>query len=189
MGRRRQKSLKEVRVGLGWENQGGREAGRHQAKLEEEVRRWKRPHAPSRAGAPLGVVGVGKRCRRKSSQENLQAALQNLKEYSVHVQISEFDGWMELEEFVDWLDNIESYFDWKEVPERKVKLFEAKLRGTATFWWKHYQHDREMREDEEKDCKENFVIEEEGKQPGKSKATDDKEKGIEGDMVGDVIVI
>ena len=44
-------------------------------------------------------------------------------------------------------------------------------------------------EDEEKDCKEIFVIEEEGKQPGKSKATDDKEKGIEGDMVGDVIVI
>ncbi|RVW21772.1 Transposon Ty3-I Gag-Pol polyprotein [Vitis vinifera] len=118
-------------------------------------------------------------------EECIVQALQNLKEYSVQVQISEFDGWMELEEFVDWLDNIESYFDWKEVPEeRKVKLFEAKLRGTATFWWKHYQHDREMREDEEKDCKEIFVIEEEGKQPGKSKATDDKEKGIEGDMVG-----
>ena len=78
-------------------------------------------------------------------EECIVQALQNLKEYSVQVQISEFDGWMELEEFVDWLDNIESYFDWKEVPERKVKFFEAKLRGTATFWWKHYQHDREMR--------------------------------------------
>ncbi|KAL6329522.1 hypothetical protein AAG906_021530 [Vitis piasezkii] len=44
-GRRRQKSPKEVRAGLGWENQGGREAGRRQAKLEEEARRRKMPHA------------------------------------------------------------------------------------------------------------------------------------------------
>ena len=44
------KSQKEVRAGLGWENQGGRDAGRRQARLEEEARRRKRPHAPSRAG-------------------------------------------------------------------------------------------------------------------------------------------
>ena len=40
-GRRRQKSPKEVRAGLGWENQGCREDGQRQAKLEEEVRRRK----------------------------------------------------------------------------------------------------------------------------------------------------
>ena len=70
----------------------------------------------------------------------------NSKEYSVQAQISEFDGGMELEEFVDWLDSIKTYFDWKEVPEeRKVKLVGAKLGGAASTWWKHYQNDREMR--------------------------------------------
>ncbi|WKA06604.1 hypothetical protein VitviT2T_024499 [Vitis vinifera] len=44
-------------------------------------------------------------------------------------------------------------------------------------------------EDHEDDYKENFVIEDEEKQPGKSEATDDEEEGIEGDMVGDVLVI
>ena len=44
------------------------------------------------------------------------------------------------------MDTIESYFDWKEVPEeRKVKLVGAKLRGPASTWWKHYQNDREVR--------------------------------------------
>lgn len=53
---------------------------------------------------------------------------------------------MEPEEFVDQLDNIESYFDWKEVTkERKVKLLRAKLKGPAPTWWKHYQNDRKMR--------------------------------------------
>ncbi|RVW91446.1 ADP-ribosylation factor-related protein 1 [Vitis vinifera] len=45
-GRRRQKSPKEVRAGLGWENQGGGKADRRQAKLEEEARRRKSSHAP-----------------------------------------------------------------------------------------------------------------------------------------------
>ena len=49
---------------------------------------------------------------------------------------------MEGEEFLDWVDSIESYFDWKEVlEERKVKLVGAKLRGPASTWWKHYQND------------------------------------------------
>ena len=44
----------------------------------------------------------------------------------MQLQISEFDGGMEPEELVDWLDSIEHYFDWKEVPEeRKVKLVGA----------------------------------------------------------------
>ena len=64
----------------------------------------------------------------------------------MQVNIKEFDGDMEPEAFLDWIDSIESYFDWKEVPtERKVKLVGAKLRGQASTWWKHYQNDREVR--------------------------------------------
>ncbi|KAK2966379.1 hypothetical protein RJ640_021523 [Escallonia rubra] len=70
----------------------------------------------------------------------------NSKEYGVQVHIAEFDGDMEPEGFLDWMDSIESYFDWKEVPEgRKVKLVGAKLRGPASTWWKHYQNDRDSR--------------------------------------------
>ncbi|RVW77238.1 hypothetical protein CK203_043346 [Vitis vinifera] len=53
--------------GLGWENQVGRDAGRRQARLEEEARRRKRPHAPSRAGARSSWCG---RCRKKTSPES-----------------------------------------------------------------------------------------------------------------------
>ncbi|GFY81574.1 hypothetical protein Acr_01g0013830 [Actinidia rufa] len=60
------------------------------------------------------------------------------------VNIKEFDGDMEPEAFLEWIDSIESYFDWKEVPtERKVKLVGAKLRGPTSTWWKHYQNDQE----------------------------------------------
>ncbi|RVW86221.1 RNA-directed DNA polymerase-like [Vitis vinifera] len=171
-----------------------------------------------------------------------------------------FDGGMEPEELVNWLDCIEHYFDWKEVPEeRKVKLVGAKLRGADSTWVQNLQQcDKTVKEytqefhqlrsnlvetenqevihyinglrlviqdqvslqrpykvndayqlalkvetqfyqgsskksgleqDHEDDYKENFVIEDEEKQPGKSEATDDEEEGIEGDMVGDVLVI
>ncbi|RVW41745.1 hypothetical protein CK203_082064 [Vitis vinifera] len=62
-----QKSPKEVRAGLGWENQDvGRLVGVRRSWRRRRVV-GKRPHAPSQAGAwrsppgaPLGVVGVGK---------------------------------------------------------------------------------------------------------------------------------
>ncbi|KAF8412741.1 hypothetical protein HHK36_000710 [Tetracentron sinense] len=79
-------------------------------------------------------------------EDRIVRALQNAKVYGVQVQISDFDGETEAEDFLDWLDNLESYFDWKEVPEeRKVKLVGAKLIGPASTWWKHYQNDREVR--------------------------------------------
>ncbi|GFS31302.1 hypothetical protein Acr_00g0016680 [Actinidia rufa] len=38
-------------------------------------------------------------------------ALQHSKEYGVYVQILEFDGEIEPDDFLDWLDNIDNYFD------------------------------------------------------------------------------
>lgn len=78
-------------------------------------------------------------------EECIVCAPQNSKEYGVQVNTSELDGDMEPEAFLDWVDSIESYFDWKDVPtERKVKLVGAKLRGPASTWWKHFQNDREI---------------------------------------------
>ncbi|KAH7572810.1 hypothetical protein JRO89_XS03G0017900 [Xanthoceras sorbifolium] len=51
-----------------------------------------------------------------------------------HSASDEFDGDMEAEEFLDWVDNIETYFDWKEVlEERKVKL-EIRGKGKVRSW-------------------------------------------------------
>ena len=90
--------------------------------------------------------------RRVQRNERLQRwddcivrALQSSKESGVQVHISEFDGDMEAEEFLDWVDSIESCFEWKEPEERKVKLMGAKLRGPASTWCKHYQNDCENR--------------------------------------------
>ncbi|GFZ13187.1 hypothetical protein Acr_23g0015720 [Actinidia rufa] len=56
-------------------------------------------------------------------EDRIVCALQASKEYGVQVNIKEFDGDMEPEAFLDWMDSIESYFDWKEVPtERKLAL-------------------------------------------------------------------
>ncbi|CAK9188198.1 unnamed protein product [Ilex paraguariensis] len=51
------------------------------------------------------------------------------------VHISEFDGEMELDAILNWIENIESYFDWKDMlEERNMKFVGAKLRGPASTW-------------------------------------------------------
>ncbi|KAK2990469.1 hypothetical protein RJ640_006267 [Escallonia rubra] len=61
------------------------------------------------------------------------------RESGVQVHLAEFDGDMEPEGFLDWMDSIESYIDWQEVTEgRKMKRVGPKLRGPASTWWKHY---------------------------------------------------
>lgn len=48
------------------------------------------------------------------------------------------------EEFLDWVDNIECYFDYKDVPEES-KIGECKTRGPTSVWWKHYLKECENR--------------------------------------------
>lgn len=48
-------------------------------------------------------------------EECIVCAPQNSKEYGVQVNTLEFDGDTEPKAFLDWVDSIESYFDWKDV--------------------------------------------------------------------------
>ncbi|KAF8379019.1 hypothetical protein HHK36_028446 [Tetracentron sinense] len=79
---------------------------------------------------------------------DMQQQIQQLAQMVIRVTAADqlnFDGEMEAEEFLDWLDSLEIYFNWKEVSEeRKVKLVGVKLRGPASSWWKHYQNDHEV---------------------------------------------
>ncbi|KAI4330291.1 hypothetical protein MLD38_028591 [Melastoma candidum] len=51
------------------------------------------------------------------------------------VQILEFEGYLDPEEFIDWMHTVERIFDYEEVPEeRKVKLAALKLKKYASLW-------------------------------------------------------
>ena len=46
------------------------------------------------------------------------------------VDIPEFEGKLDLDEFLDWLQTVERVFDFKDIPnEKKVKLVALKLRA------------------------------------------------------------
>jgi len=56
----------------------------------------------------------------------------------IKVDISEFDGMLQPDEFVDWLQTVERVFEYKEVPEeQKVKIVAAKLKKHASIWWEN----------------------------------------------------
>ena len=75
----------------------------------------------------------------------MQASQRN-QSHGIQLHIAAFDGEMELEEFLDWVHNVDNYFNWKElIEERKVKVVASKMRGTALDWWKNYQMDRERK--------------------------------------------
>ena len=63
--------------------------------------------------------------------------------FDVKVDIPEFEGKMQPEEFIDWLNTVERVFDYKDVPEdRKVKLVAIKLKKHASIWWEHLKKQR-----------------------------------------------
>ena len=52
------------------------------------------------------------------------------------VGIPEFEGRLDPNEFLEWLQAMERAFEFKEIPEdKKVKLVGLKLRSFACLWW------------------------------------------------------
>jgi len=52
------------------------------------------------------------------------------------VEVPEFEGKLDLEEFLDWLHTVERVFEYKDVPEdKKVKSVALRLRKYASLWW------------------------------------------------------
>jgi hypothetical protein len=60
------------------------------------------------------------------------------------VDMPEFSGTLQAEGFVDWLNELERIFEYKEVPNRnKVKLITIKLKGKGSAWWEQLKRSRE----------------------------------------------
>ena len=54
-----------------------------------------------------------------------------------------FNGSLKIEEFLDWLAEVERFFDYTKIPEEKqAKLVAYKLKGVASAWWEQVQQTR-----------------------------------------------
>jgi len=60
----------------------------------------------------------------------------NINSNDFGVDIPEFEGKLDPEEFLDWLSTVERVFDYKDVLEDKnVNLVALKLQKYASLWW------------------------------------------------------
>lgn len=58
-------------------------------------------------------------------------------------EVSMYDGSLNGEEQIEWINTLDKYFDHEEVDkEKKVKFSMANLRGHASIWWDGVQADR-----------------------------------------------
>ena len=54
-----------------------------------------------------------------------------------------YQGKMESEEVLGWIEALENYFELEDIDEdKKVKIEKARLRGTTLTWWTSIQNGR-----------------------------------------------
>jgi len=59
------------------------------------------------------------------------------------LEISNYDGSLSTEVLLDWISELEKYFECEEISEdRKVKFASTKLKGHAMLWWDNVQAER-----------------------------------------------
>jgi hypothetical protein len=56
------------------------------------------------------------------------------------IEVSMYEGNLEVEELLDWVCAMEKYFDYEDIEEDKmVKHSVTRLKGHATLWWEELQ--------------------------------------------------
>jgi len=61
----------------------------------------------------------------------------------VKVKVSCYGGSLKSEDLLDWVEELERFFDWDAIADPwRVKFACTKLRGHAALWWKKLQKDR-----------------------------------------------
>ena len=81
-----------------------------------------------------------------SSAGNHQPRRPIVRNNDIKVDIPDFEGKLQPDEFVEWLQTVERVFEYKEVPEdQKVKIVAIKLKKHASMWWENLKrkHERE----------------------------------------------
>lgn len=86
---------------------------------------------------------------RIAMHENPREAFQN-NNYRMKMDLPSFNGQLNIEDFLDWLHEVERFFDYMDIEEgRKVKLVAYKLKGGASAWWEQLQLSR-LRQNKDK---------------------------------------
>ncbi|XP_040994264.1 uncharacterized protein LOC121240799 [Juglans microcarpa x Juglans regia] len=63
--------------------------------------------------------------------------------FKIKIDLPCFNGHLHVESFLDWLLEVENFFDYMQIPEvQQVKLVAYKLRGGASAWWEQTQNNR-----------------------------------------------
>ncbi|OVA10580.1 hypothetical protein BVC80_8219g4 [Macleaya cordata] len=63
----------------------------------------------------------------------------------VHIGVPNFEGKLDPDKFLDWIDNIEKVFGYKNLTGIKcIHLVATKLRGYAQIWWSDCVKQREL---------------------------------------------
>ncbi|KAK1261225.1 hypothetical protein QJS04_geneDACA019084 [Acorus gramineus] len=61
--------------------------------------------------------------------------MHNSRDFRINIDLPSFNGHLNIEEFLDWLAEVERFFDYMDIPEeRKEKLVAYKLKGGASAW-------------------------------------------------------
>ena len=64
-------------------------------------------------------------------------------DYRMKIDLPQFNGQLKIEEFLDWLAEVERFFDYTKITEEKqAKLVAYKLKGSASAWWEQVQATR-----------------------------------------------
>ncbi|GKV47692.1 hypothetical protein SLEP1_g54564 [Rubroshorea leprosula] len=80
-------------------------------------------------------------CRRRRPQQNVAPKSTDL---GIKIDILDFEGCFQLDEFINWLHTVERVFELKDIPDdKRVKLVAIKLKKHASIWWENLKRSQE----------------------------------------------